>query len=193
MAALSAAIGLAAADARGDVAFQFPGTLTASGAGNDAFYFTTGNLDLLVTDLGEFNGTNEVHTVAIYQTDSTFAPRALVVSAQITTTATYDGFKYVDVSSSGAVLKANTKYYLIGNAGAGKQLVTGMSIGLGSGIASFDAYRWNWSAQPDPVTTNQSNSVYWGSNFKFVTIPAPSAPVALALAGIVVGVARKRR
>lgn len=175
--------------ARAELAFQFTGSLTTSGQGNDAFFFTVGDLDLLVTQLGEFNGTNEVHTVAIYRTDATFAPLALVVTRQITTTASYNGFQYVDVVSDGAVLKANTRYFIVGNAGAGKQLVTNMSIGLGSGIKSFDAYRWNSKSTPDPVTTSQSNSVYWGSNFHYQTIPAPAT---LAALGTIIGLVRRR-
>lgn len=175
--------------ARAELAFQFTGSLTASGPGNDAFFFTVGNLDLLVTQLGEYNGTNEIHTVAIYRTDTTFAPLELVVSRQITTTASYSGFQYVDVSQAGAVLRANTKYFIVGNAGAGRQLVTDMNIGLGSGIKSFDAYRWNTKSTPDPVTTTQSTSVYWGSNFQYQAIPAPAA---LAALGVLIGLVRRR-
>jgi hypothetical protein len=175
--------------ARAELAFQFAGTLADSATGNDAFFFTVGGLDLLVTQLGQFNGTNESHTVAIYRTDAVFAPLELVVSRQIATTASYSGFQYVDVSAAGAVLKANTKYFIIGNAGPGRQLVTGMNIGLGSGIQSFDAYRWNWSASHDPVTTLQSTSVYWGSNFQYQAIPAPAT---LAALGALIGLVRCR-
>jgi hypothetical protein len=188
-AALFAYAGPFAPCALGGVAFQFTGTLTASGPGNDAFFFTVGSLDLLVTQLGEYNGTNETHTVSVYRTDASFAPIELIVTRQITTTATYDGFKYVDVASTGAVLKANTRYFVNGNANAGKQLVTDMNIGLGTGIKSFDAYRWNTSATPDAVTTQQSNSVYWGSNFQYETIPAPAA---LAGIGVLIGLVRRR-
>jgi hypothetical protein len=175
--------------ARAELAFQFAGTLGGSATSNDAFFFTVGGLDLLVTQLGQFNGTNESHTVAIYRTDAVFSPLELVISRQVATTASYSGFKYVDVSAAGAVLKANTKYFIIGNAGPGRQLVTGMNIGLGSGIQSFDAYRWNWSASHDPVTTLQSSSVYWGSNFQFETIPAPATLTAIA---VLVGLSRAR-
>lgn len=189
LAVLCVSAGAVSTTAHGEIAFQFTGSLVASATGNDAFFFTVGSLDLLVTRLGQFNGTNESHTVAIYRTDTTFAPLELVLSRQISTTASYSGFQYVDVSSAGAVLKANTKYFIIGNAGPGRQLVTNMSVGLGSGIRSFDAYRWNWSAAHDPVTTLQSNDVYWGSNFDYQTIPAPAT---LAVIGAVIGLARRR-
>lgn len=189
LAVLCVSLGAATESARGELAFQFPGTLTASGPGNDAFFFTVGNFDLLVTQLGEYNGTNESHTVSIYRTDTAFAPLELIISRQITTTASYNGFQYVDVSASGAVLRANTKYFIVGNASAGKQLVTDMNIALGSGIKSFDAYRWNTKSTPDPVTTSQSNSVYWGSNFQYEAIPAPAT---LALIGTIIGLVRRR-
>ena len=182
--------GLVAEQARGELAFQFTGSLAASVTGNDAFLFTVGGNDLLLTHLGQFNGTNESHTVAIYRTDASFAPLELVISRQITTTTSYTGFQYVDVTPANAVLRANTRYFIIGNAGPGRQLVTGMGIGLGSGIKSFDSYRWNWSAAHDPVTTQQSTSVYWGSNFQYETIPAPAT---LAALGAVIGLMRNRR
>ena len=188
-AALFVSLGAMPATARGELAFQFAGTLTASGAGNDAFFFTVGSLDLLVTKLGEYSGTNESHTVAIYRTDASFAPLELVVSRQITTTASYSGFQYLDVAGAGAVLKADTRYFIVGNANAGKQLVTSMGIGLGSGIKSFDAYRWNTKATHDPVTTIQGTDVYWGSNFQYEIIPAPAA---LAALGTLIGLVRRR-
>jgi hypothetical protein len=189
LAVLCASAALVTAPARGELAFQFSGSLAASATGNDAFFFTVGNLDLLVTQLGQFNGTNESHTVAIYRTDTAFAPLELVISRQITTTASRSGFQYIDVTGANAVLRANTRYFIIGNAGPGHQLVTGMNIGLGSGIKSFDAYRWNWSAAHDPVTTQQSTSVYWGSNFHYEAIPAPAS---LAVLGAIVGLVRRR-
>jgi hypothetical protein len=188
-ASLFVSLGAMTASARGELAFQFAGTLTASGPGNDAFYFTVGGLDLLVTKLGEYSGTNESHTVAIYRTDAGFAPLELIISRQITTTASYSGFEYVDVAGAGARLKADTRYFIVGNASAGKQLVTDMGIGLGSGIRSFDAYRWNTHASPDAVTTAQGNSVYWGSNFQYEIIPAPAA---LAALGATIGLVRRR-
>lgn len=190
LAAVCVSLGAATDTARGELAFQFAGSQAASATGNDAFFFTVGNLDLIVTQLGQYNGTNEAHTVAIYRTNTAFAPLELVISRQITTTASYSGFQYVDVAAAGAVLRANTQYFIIGNAGPGRQLVTDMSIGLGSGIKSFDAYRWNWSAAHDPVTTLQSTSVYWGSNFQYQTIPAPATLAALAC---VVGLGHRRR
>lgn len=189
MAALCLSLGLTCEAARGELAFQVAGTQSASATGNDAFFFTVGSLDLLVTQLGQYNGTNESHTVAIYRTDAAFAPLELVISRQVTTTASDNGFAYVDVASAGAVLRANTRYFIIGNAGPGRQIVTGMNIGLGSGIKSFDAYRWNWSAAHDPVTTLQSTSVYWGSNFQYQAIPAPAT---LAALGLIVGLVRRR-
>lgn len=177
------------AEVRAELAFQFVGTQAASATGNDAFFFTVGDLDLVVTQLGQFNGTNESHTVAIYRTDAQFTPLELVISRQITTTASYTGFQYVDVRSASAVLLANTKYFIIGNAGPGRQLTTNMNIGLGRGIKSFDAYRWNWSASHDPATTLQSASVYWGSNFQFETVPAPATLTAIA---VLVGLSRTR-
>jgi len=188
-AVLLGSLGAMPAAARGELAFQFAGTLTASGPGNDAFFFTVGSLDLLVTKLGEYSGTNESHTVAIYRTDASFAPLELIISRQITTTASYSGFEYVDVAGAGARLKADTRYFIVGNANAGKQLVTNMSIGLGSGIRSFDAYRWNTKATHDPVTAFQSNDVYWGSNFQYEIIPAPAA---LAALGATIGLVRRR-
>jgi hypothetical protein len=95
----------------------------------------------------------------------------------------------VDVAGAGARLKADTRYFIVGNANAGKQLVTSMGIGLGSGIRSFDAYRWNTNASPDAVTTAGSNSVYWGSNFQYEIIPAPAA---LAALGATIGLVRRR-
>jgi len=177
------------ASARGELAFHVTAAQAASVTGNDAFFFTVGLSDLLVTQLGQYNGTNESHTVAIYRTDASFAPLELVISREITTTASYAGFQYLDVASAGAVLKANTRYFIIGNAGPGRQLVTNMNIGLGSGIKSFDAYRWNWSAAHDPVTTHASTSVYWGSNFQYQSIPAPAA---LAAIGVMLGAMRRR-
>ena len=188
-AVLLGSLGATPATARGELAFQFAGTLTASGPGTDAFCFTVGSLDLLVTKLGEYSGTNESHTVAIYRTDTSFAPLELIISRQITTTASYSGFEYVDVAGAGARLKADTRYFIVGNANAGKQLVTNMGIGLGSGIRSFDAYRWNTNATPDPVTTLQSNDVYWGSNFQYEIVPAPAA---LAGLGATIGLVRRR-
>lgn len=201
LAAIAGSHGLCAERAAADIAFQFSGTLTASGAGNDAFFFTVGSLDLLVTQLGEFNGTNESHTVAIYRTDAAFTPLELIISREITTTASYSGFQYVDVSDARAVLKADTKYFIVGNAGAGKQLVTGTTIGLGTGIKSFDAYRWNWSATPNPVTTDQSTAVYWGSNFHYMPAlagdsvgfpPVIPAPATLAGLACMIGLVRRR-
>jgi hypothetical protein len=52
---LLGSLGAMPAAARGELAFQFAGTLTASGPGNDAFFFTVGSLDLLVTKLGEYS------------------------------------------------------------------------------------------------------------------------------------------
>ena len=176
--------------AAGEIAFQFTGAQSASATGNDAFFFTVGGADLLVTKLGQYNGTNESHTVAIYRTNAAFAPLELIVSRQITTTASYNGFEYLDVASANAVLKANERYFIIGNAGPGRQLVTGMGIGLGSGIKSFDAYRWNSSAAHDAVTTHQGNGVYWGSNFEYQTIPAPAT---LAVVGMLFGLLRRRQ
>jgi hypothetical protein len=189
LAVLCASAGLMTAPACGELAFQFSGSLAASATGNDAFFFTVGNLDLLVTQLGQYNGTNESHTVAIYRTDTTFAPLELVISRQIATTASKNGFQYTDVAGAGAVLRANTRYFIIGNAGPGHQLVTNMNVGLGSGIKSFDAYRWNWSAAHDPVTTQQSTSVYWGSNFHYEAVPAPAS---IAVLGAIVGLVRRR-
>lgn len=189
LAALCVSIGAVTESAHAELAFQFTGTQSASATGNDAFFFTVGSLDLLVTQLGQYNGTNEAHTIAIYRTNAAFAPLELVISRQISTTASYSGFQYVDVAAAGAVLRANTKYFIIGNAGPGRQLVTNMNIGLGSGIKSFDAYRWNWSAAHDPVTTLQSNDVYWGSNFHYEAIPAPAT---LAALGTIIGLVRRR-
>ncbi|MEY3142859.1 MAG: hypothetical protein RLY21_1352 [Planctomycetota bacterium] len=189
MAVLFTSLGAVSTTAHGELAFQFAGTLTNSGPGNDAFFFTVGSLDLLVTQLGEYNGTNEAHTVAIYRTDASFAPLELIISREITTTASYAGFQYVNVAPAGAILRANTKYFIVGNANSGKQLVTNMSIGLGSGIKSFDAYRWNTKSTHDPVTTLQSTSVYWGSNFQYEAIPAPAT---LAALGALIGLVRRR-
>ena len=188
--ALCVSHGWSAPAARGELAFQFAGSLAASATGNDAFFFTVGNQDLLVTALGQFNGTSESHTVAIYRTDAAFAPLELVISRQIATTTSYSGFQYEDVRAAAAVLAANTRYFIIGNAGPGKQLVTDMNIGLGSGIKSFDAYRWNWSGAHDPVTTLQGSAVYWGSNFQYEAVPAPST---LAVLAGIAGLGRRRR
>jgi hypothetical protein len=180
------ALACAGSAAMADVAFSPTNTTIQNGStGNDGLVFTVGASNILITHLGEFNGTNMSHDVGIFKYVGGNASGPALIQASITTNNSLSGFSYTDVSSLGVTLSANTQYILVGFTVENAQMTA--TIGdtiLGSGIASFDSYRYNNSGSFDgTMTSGDYSPVYFGPNFQYA-VPSPGALALLGLAGL---------
>ena len=200
--------------ASADVAVSFSGTNLGFADGESrmlGWEFTVGGSDLRVTDLGfqDFNvdGLLESHEVGIWR----LSDQALITSAVVPsgTAGTLDGFFRYQTISTTATLDSGTTYVIAGLdrgidphvwdveiAGFPNRSVNDFSVNpLVSIGAPGTAYGPFQGAFGFPVSFGDpvGRAALLGPNFRFSTVPEPSAAVLLTLIGLGCCTRRRRR